>query len=105
MHNFGKRIQSRRKSLNIRQLELAEKLDISPNHLSTLETGKSKPSYELLCRLCDELEVTPDYLMMGNMHSDNLSKNITDKLRQCSEEDMILLDQIIDLLINRHTVL
>ena len=52
IESFGKNIKRRRKTLGIPQYELAERLDISPNHLSSLETGKTKPSFDLLCKLC-----------------------------------------------------
>lgn len=97
--SFGKNLQKRRNAFGIPQYELAEKLDISPNHLSSLETGKSKPSYDLLCRLCTELDVTPDYLILGNMHSNNVPQNITDKLKLCSKETLNTIDGIIDVLI------
>lgn len=99
MNEFGSRIQKRRKALNMQQSELAEKLDISTNHLSTIETGKSHPSYDLLCKLCITLDVTPDYLMMGSLHSYNISKNLIDKLRLCSEHDLTVLDQIVEIII------
>lgn len=46
--SIGKRIKLRRKELNIKQNELAEKLNISNNHLSSVENGREKPSLELL---------------------------------------------------------
>ena len=37
---MGNRIQVRRKELRIKQAELAEALDISNNHMSSIENGK-----------------------------------------------------------------
>ena len=50
--SIGKRIKLRRKELNIKQNELAEKLNISNNHLSSVENGREKPSLELLLNIC-----------------------------------------------------
>lgn len=36
---MGNRIKLRRKELRIKQSELAEKLDISNNHISSIENG------------------------------------------------------------------
>ena len=58
--SIGKRIKLRRKELNIKQNELAEKLNISNNHLSSVENGREKPSLELLLNICELLNVTPD---------------------------------------------
>ena len=44
---IGNRIKLRRKELNITQLELADMINLSYNHLSAIETGKERPSFEL----------------------------------------------------------
>jgi len=101
IENFGRNVKKRRNNLWIPQYELAERLDISPNHLSSLETGKTKPSFDLLCKLCAELDVPPDYLMLGSIHSNNILQNIADKLRLCSDDTLCIIDGIIDILIER----
>lgn len=102
LKDFGKRIQKRRKSLNIKQNVLAETLGITPNHLSTIENGKAKPSYDLICGICDSLDVTPDYLFLGNMYSNNVPKNIVDNLRSCSDADLELTNHIVQYLAERN---
>lgn len=99
---FGNRIKKRRKSLNIKQNSLGESLGITPNHLSTIENGKAKPSYDVICNICDLLDVTPDYLFLGNMHSNNVPKNIIDNLRSCSDEDIELTNYIVQYLSERN---
>ena len=47
MKEIGKRISDRRKKLGIKQNILAEKLDISNNHMSGIENGKATPSVAL----------------------------------------------------------
>lgn len=54
----------RRKELHIKQAELAETLEISNNHMSSIENGRQKPSLDTFIRLCDCLNVTPDYLVV-----------------------------------------
>ena len=80
----------RRKELHIKQAELAETLEISNNHMSSIENGRQKPSLDTFIRLCDCLMLTPDYLLLGSMHAYNLPQDILDKLRLCSQEDIIL---------------
>ena len=62
--NLGKRIAKRREQNGMKQNVLAEKVGISNNYLSSIERGKEKPSLEVVVRICIELEVTPDYLLM-----------------------------------------
>ena len=39
------------------QLDLSIQADVSSRHLSFVETGRSKPSSEMILRLCEELDV------------------------------------------------
>ena len=99
---MGKRIKTRRKELKIKQSDLAERLDISNNHISAIENGREKPSMDLFVKICNELNVTPDYLLLGMLHMDDVPKNIIDGLRLCSEEDILLVEKFVDLLIERN---
>ena len=40
---MGKRIRTRRLSLKMKQMELAEEVDISNNHISSIERGIERP--------------------------------------------------------------
>lgn len=100
---MGKRIKIRRKELNIKQNEFAELLGISNNHMSSIETGRQKPSMDTFIGICEELRVTPDYLLLGNMHTGNIPQDISDKLRLCSSSDIELAKKFIELLVERNT--
>lgn len=102
--NLGKRIAKRRKETNMKQNCLAEEIGISNNYLSSIERGREKPSLEILVKICNVLNVTPDYLLMGNMHSNNVPQNITDGLRLCSDEDIDLLATIMQYMVNRQNI-
>ncbi|WP_368384444.1 helix-turn-helix domain-containing protein [[Clostridium] symbiosum] len=78
---MGNRIKIRRKELRIKQAELAEKLNISNNHMSSIENGRQKPSLDIFIRICDLLNVTPDYLLLGSMHAYNIPQDIIDSKR------------------------
>ena len=69
---MGNRIKVRRKELRIKQTELAEALNISNNHMSSIETGKQKPSLDIFVEICKHLDVTPDYLLLGAMYPYNI---------------------------------
>lgn len=97
---MGNRISTRRRHLKISQSQLAEKIDISNKHLSNIERGREKPSFDVLVSLCNELRVTPDYLLMGSMHPHGVSQNLVDSLSLCTDEDIALLETIV-----RHMVL
>lgn len=99
---FGKRIAKRRKSLKIKQGELAAMLNVSNNHISSIEHGKSSISIEMFCGLCEILKITPDYLLMGAMHSNNVAQNIMDSLRQCSDEQIAFVSKFVQLVLDEN---
>lgn len=100
---LGRRIAKRRKQNNLKQNALADILNISNNYLSSIECGKENPSLEILVRICNALQVTPDYLLMGNMYSNNISKDIIDGLRLCSDDDLLLISGIVRMMIERNS--
>lgn len=100
---MGTRIKIRRKELKIKQAELAERLEISNNHLSSIENGRQKPSFDTFVSICNHLRVTPDYLLLGIMHAYNLPQDIVDKLRLCSQSDIELAKDIVELLVKRNS--
>lgn len=99
---MGSRIQQRRKALKISQAKLAEAIDISNNHLSNIENGKENPSLEVFVNICIQLNVTPDYILLGSMHANNVDKNLCESLRLCSDDDIELISDIISMLIQRN---
>ena len=92
---MGNRIKIRRKELRIKQAELAEKLNISNNHMSSIENGRQKLSLDIFIRICDLLNVTPDYLLLGSMHAYNIP-------RLCNQSDIELAGDFIELLVKRN---
>ena len=100
--DMGKRIKLRRKELKIKQTVLAETLGISNNHMSSIETGKQKPSLDIFINICIQLNVSPDYLLLGTIHSNNVPRDISEKLRLCSPPDIELVRDFIDILIKRN---
>ena len=101
---MGTRIKIRRKELRIKQAELAESLGISNNHMSSIENGKQKPSLDTFIKICQCLNVSPDYLLLGSMHAFNIPKDIVDKLRLCKQSDIELANEFIELLVKRNLI-
>ena len=64
---IGKRIRHRREAAGLSQEQLAEKLDLSTNHISSIECGKSLLTTKRLLDLCDILGGTPNYYLLGEI--------------------------------------
>lgn len=56
---FGLNVVYFRKRKRLTQLQLAELIDVDRSHISALELGKVGVSFDVICRLCDVLEVKP----------------------------------------------
>lgn len=63
---IGKRIKNSRMLCNLTQEQLAEKVDVVPNHIAKIESGMRMPSIELLKKLANVLHVTVDDLLCGS---------------------------------------
>jgi transcriptional regulator with XRE-family HTH domain len=57
IYNLGRAIFTKRKELGLSQNALAEKLDISREHLAKIETAKRTVSLDLLIEIAESLGV------------------------------------------------
>ena len=62
---IGKFIAERRKSVNLTQMQLAEKLNITDRAVSKWETGKAMPDSSIMLELCDILGISVNELLSG----------------------------------------
>lgn len=86
---IGKRIKHRREALGLSQEQLAEKLDLSTNHISSMECGKSLLTTKCLLALCDILGGTPDYYLVGEITPE--ADDITALVKQLSPTEQKML--------------
>ena len=61
--DFGARIRIMRKSLGLTQADLAKKIGITKQAITTYETGRREPSFRNLIGLSRVLNVTIDWLL------------------------------------------
>lgn len=59
---FGLNLVYYRKRKRFTQLQLAELVDIDRSHISAIELGNVGVSFDVLFKLCEVLEITPDKL-------------------------------------------
>lgn len=57
---IGKNIQKIRKSNGYTQKKLAEEIEVSVRYISDIEQDKSKPSYEVLIKICNVFQISLD---------------------------------------------
>lgn len=59
---FGKRVKACREQLGLTQEQLAEKIGLTPNYISTVERGTAFLRYDKLIAIINGLEVSADAL-------------------------------------------
>ena len=57
MENFGKRIKIAREKLNLTQVEIAKKADMTVNYYAMIERGEVNPSYEKIKSIAKVLKL------------------------------------------------
>ncbi len=60
---FGEKIKDARKSKNLTQKQLAEKIGAKHNSVSDWENNKNRPDAVTIEFLCKALDITPNYLL------------------------------------------
>ena len=60
---FSERLKAVRNSKGLMQRDIAEYLSIVPKAYQKYEYGIREPSFEILTKLCQFLEVSADYLL------------------------------------------
>ena len=65
--SIGRRIKAARISLDMTQERLAEKVNLSPSHLSNIETGTTKVSLSTIVKLAYALHVSVDSLLADSV--------------------------------------
>ena len=64
---IGKFIAECRKNNNLTQMQLAEKLNITDRAISKWENGKSMPDSSMMLDLCNELKISVNELLSGEV--------------------------------------
>ena len=60
---LGNRIRIAREKKGITQEELADRVNISPSHISVIERGVKTVRIDTVVRIANELDVSADYLL------------------------------------------
>lgn len=101
---MGERIAQRRKALGLTQEQLAERMNVSTQTISYIETGHNAVRPENLAKLCEVLDVSADYILL-NQSSPIETNRIAGKLNRLNIIELTAVESIIDnclLLVDRN---
>ena len=87
---IGRFIAESRKKVNLTQMQLAEKLNITDRAVSKWETGKTMPDSSVMLELCDILKINVNELLCGekismensNQKNEQLLLDMTKKVEE-----------------------
>jgi len=73
---FGIVVKTARQQRRLTQSKLAERLSISTRYLKAIENSGQKPSYDLLVRIVQELDIPADTVFPPEHHEETYSVKI-----------------------------
>ena len=94
LKDMGQRIIKRRKQLRLTQEELAEKIDVTAQMISTAELGKKAIRPENMLKICHALDISADYLLTGEISKKDLYL-ICEKMKLLTPEQFRITEEII----------
>ncbi|MBP1543746.1 MAG: helix-turn-helix transcriptional regulator [Oscillospiraceae bacterium] len=91
---IGARIKKIRKAQKITQDKLSELAGISPQHLSQIESAKTKLSLPALINICNALNVTTDKVLCDVLTADTaeqINEDIAEVFKDCTADEIYLM--------------
>ncbi len=90
---IGKRIKIARIQCDLTQERLSEQVEISPTHLSNIETGTTKVSLTTIVNIANALGVTTDDLLCDSVIKATapLQKDIAEIISGCDEYEIRII--------------
>ena len=94
---IGKRIKIARIKADLTQERLADRINISPTHLSNIETGTTRVSLSTMISIANALSVTSDDLLCDSivMAKAQFEKDIALLLEDCDEYEIRIVKDMI----------
>ena len=95
-NTLGQNIRNIRKNLNLTQEEFAEKLNLNPQFVSQIETGKAGISVDTLINICNIANCSSGAIFNGVIKSPSIIENY----ELLTSRDKSIIDQMINCLLN-----
>lgn len=98
---IGHRIKEIRENRGYTQEQLAEKLNLSVQHISVIERGVKAPRLDTFIKIANILEINADYLLKDvlRVSSQLTSNELYDLLGQVSEKEKRRILEVVRVLI------
>lgn len=100
---IGIRIKRRRGYMLMTQEDLANRIGYSKVHVSNVENAHNIPSLEIIIKIAQVLETTPDEFLLGlrREKDSNYLDAVAQRMRLCAETDQEILGGMVDLFVEK----
>ena len=90
---LGRNIYKARRDKGLSGDKLSELCEVTPSYLRQVEAGSKTPSLPLFVTLCNQLKVSPDYLLNGVVGSgiEYSAEEISDLVQAASPSQLSLI--------------
>jgi transcriptional regulator with XRE-family HTH domain len=100
---LGRRVKDLRRRRGYTQEQLAERIEINPKYLSSIERGAENPTLDLLCRLAKGLQV--DLYELFHVEPDaaqpeRLRRKLEGLIADIRPEDLLRIVRVLEALIH-----
>ena len=82
MYRIGSHIRAARKRADLTQEELSERIGVTPQYLSDLERGLVGTSIPTLIKICDNLNISSDFILFGNTGNGDPGSTLIEKIQR-----------------------
>lgn len=93
---LGEQIRKQRKKKKYTLEQLAEKLDVSTTFIGQIERAKGVPSLDTFVKIANELEISTDSLLFGDLNNNSGKNYFLNKIEEMTdglstkEKDLLL---------------
>jgi transcriptional regulator with XRE-family HTH domain len=93
---LGKKIKENREKKKMTQEQLAESVNLSPTHISNIETAHTKVSLSSLVMIANMLKVSADELLYDSLIYPGNARTLGDinEYSDCSSEEMAIINDV-----------
>ncbi len=92
---IGLRLYTQRRKKGYTQEKLAELTEVTPQTISYAEQGKKAMRAENIVKVCNALDISADYLLMGKEEHTSLNV-LEESLKKLTNEQQIYVKLILD---------
>ena len=94
---IGANIRTARMRADLTQEKMSELIGVTPQYLSDLERGLVGTSIATLIRICNELNVSADFILFGSSDADTANSTLIEKLQRLPRHKAELAERNLEL--------